>query len=521
MTDQADPILKYLEKENTEGKWGKAKEDIFYFIEQYVPKDLFDLSLASDQQKTLLRKVQEGEKFYVIRACRKGGKTIIVAIVAVWLTLRNQSYRVFIVAGSETQAAWLYSYCKDILWPSGPENREQREFFSQFLEREPMTKRTQYKAGGFIMYTAASEKQVNAPTADCLILDEFVLIPENIIEEAWPMITASDNPMRFILSTATAGKENTDAFLDILDDAEPDGPLGKAGWTKVVWERKDAKHLQTEASQLDAESAKYFLSDDMYRTQYQGKIPRRAGRVFPRTFIRKAFVKPDPENPGFLMDGTPYDPEALVFQGEAAGGIDWGFEHDTVLTEGYRALGGKIVLMQLIIESGTSPSKWGDLIEEHSVDYGITTWYADAAGAFQNAELRDRGLRVIPRAFQNRRRGKEWMIGICYKWFAMDKFVIPDTPEFQPLKKQLLSWKRGTDGKPKKGGYDACDSFICFGSAFDPRYYTESSEEMKTVSTPISPRAHANDWRSFRSGKKTWQPPGWEEKDELEKEIWE
>lgn len=533
-----DPILSLVQRKRGTGKWEKAMKDIFYFVEHYVPKRLFDLERASPQQIEMLQAVQDGHQYFIIRAPRKGGKTILVAIVATWLTLRDQTFRFFIVSGSEAQAKWLYDYCKQILQPSGPQFKEHRDLIMKFLRRPPMTTITEYKAGGFIMYTAATSRQVNAPTSDAVAMDEFVLIPNNIVEEAWPMNRSSKKPMRFLLSTATEGKENTDAFLDILDDAEPGKPLYEKGWIKIEWEAKDSPHLQTEAALEDAESAAYFLSEDMFHTQYVGGLPKRAGRIFPRTFIREAFVAPDPDNPGFLLDGTPYNPPdpsnpgfridgssyipgepELEFQGDSKGGIDWGFDHDTVFAEGYRALGGMIVILKLVIGSGTSPSDWADQAEKDALDHNIHEWFADASGAFQNQEIRDRGFRVVSRAFQRQTYGKEWMIGIAYYWLSKRKIVIPDTSEFAPLKRQLLKWKRGADGKPKKGNDHCNDAFICLLSGWQPRYYEGAGiiqPNVKPVSTPS-----ANDWETFDSGESSWMPESWRNRRDLRKNPWE
>ena len=551
MAATQDNILNYASQSRGDDKWERAMKDIFYFVEHFVPKRIFDLEMASKQQKAFLKAVENGRQYFAIRAPRKGGKTILVAIAIIWVTLVDQTYRWFIVSGSENQAHWLYDYCKQILWPAGPNGAEMRKFFSQFLVGEPKATITEFKKGGWIMYAAASSKAVNAPTADGEGMDEFVLIPKNIVEEAWPIVAASKKPRRLLLSTATEGKENTDAFIDILDQCEPGGELYLQGWMKFEWERNDSPHLMTNRAKQDAESAKFFLSEDMYQTQYIGGMPKRAGRIFPRTFIREAFVAVDPNNPGHLVDGSPYTPEItqpdgsilrkLQFQGEAGGGVDWGFEHDTVITEGYRGLDQKIHCMKQIIGSGSSPSDWADAIEADSLAYKIDDWYADAAGAFQNQEIRNRGMRVTPRPFQERARGKEWMIGVAYYWLSKRKVIIPDTPEFAKLKKQLLQWSRDQEGKPKKGDDDCNDSFIVWLSKWDPKYYeggfvapeprerfrsifaSEEDDAPEGVSVDEGLPTHDGDWESFDSGSEdNWIPQGWSgREEELRKEPWE
>lgn len=503
-------------------------KDIFYFVEHYVPKRLFDLERASNGQKRLLKRVMTGSKYHLIRAPRKGGKTILVAIIAVWLVLRNQTYRVFILAGSQDQAGWLYDYCKQILAPRGDPGIT--DFFAQFIigGAEGISKsRIRFLLGGWIMYAPASEKQVNAPTADCLILDEFVLIPTNIVEEAWPMIRSSEDSMRFLLSTATSGKANTESFLDMLDESE------SFGFEKFEWNDKDCPFLQTEAANRDAEMAKGFLSEEMYLTQYEGSTPKRAGRIFPRTQIREALIPLDPNNPNHLLDGTPFeeDPEKRISRGEAKGGIDWGFDHDTVITTGYRELGGRVILTRCIIGSGTSPSEWADVIagvKDDSTSIGLSKqlnledWFADAAGAFQNQEIRDRGLRVISRPFQHQIRGKEWMIGIISWYFQQTKLVVPDIPEFSLLKDQLRKWRRDSNGKPKKG-FDHCnDSLLCMGSGFNPLYYDTTRLDMVKPAPEPPPLLAANSWMNFSSPRQGWLPDGWKERrEELTRNLWE
>lgn len=518
-------VLDLVRERRAQAKWEKATADIFYFIEHYVPKHLFDLKKAAPQQIAMLKSVMTGKRYFVIRAPRKGGKTICVAIIAVWLVLRNQTFRVFILSGSEEQAEWLYDYCSQILQP---DNYIVAEFFAQFIKEGANgigKTKTRFKLGGFIMYTAASSKKVNAPTADCLIMDEFVLIPTNIVEEAWPMIRSSEDPRRFLLSTATAGKENTEAFLEILDDAEAEG------WQKFEWFPEDCRWLQTDVALMDSIMARKILSEDMYRTQYEGSLPKRAGRIFARTLIREAFVAPDEDNPGFLKDGTPFelDPHKRVSRGEAKGGIDWGWDHDTVITIGYRGLGGKLVLTRQVVGAGTSASEWADLLcgtDEADSEPGLAfqfeanDWFADAAGAFQNQELKLRGLRVVSRAFQHQSRGKEWMIGIIEKYLRERNLVIPDIEEFALLKQQMRKWRRDVHGKPKKG-FDHCnDSLLCFGSGFNPTYYdtTELREVRDFAPTPV---ASANLWNEFNSQKQTWLPDSWKGNDRLRKEPWE
>lgn len=384
------------------------------------------------------------------------------------------------------------------------------------MAEEPRKSRVKFKEGGWIRYAPASKKQVNAPTADCLINDEYVLIPSVIVQQAWPMVRGSDAPMRFVLSTATPGEENTDSFIDILENA------AEIGFEKFEWTDTDCPFLVTEQAQQDAQIAEHFLSDDMILTQYHGGLPRRAGRVFPRTFVRRAFVAPDPKRPGFLMNGTPYDPEKIESRGEAKGSFDWGFDHETVMIEGYRGLDHKIVLMKMVVGHGTSAADWGERAEDDTIAHEIGEWLCDSSGAFQNRELQDRGLKVTRRVFGHQYKGKEWMIGITYDWLQKTMVVIPDTEEFAPLKTQLEKYRRDQDGKPKKGNDDKVDSFLCLLSGWDPRYYNESEGygQKESRARPAS-RASGEEWRGFNSGEQSWMPESWDRrKEELTRVPW-
>ena len=515
LIDELDRLQKQGQTLINNLQWTKSLKNIFVFIENYVPKHLFDLKQASPQQLELFEAVQRGDSYLIIRAPRKGGKTICVAIIAVWLTLIDQRYRVFILSGSQNQAEWLYDYCKQILWPGGPQGAATRRFFSQFLLNEPMKTRLIYKSGGWIRYSAASSKQVNAPTADALIMDEYVLIPTKIKEEAWPMVRGSDRIMRILLSTATPGKEGTDSFLDILDESKD------LGFSKFEWEAKDCPFLQTDTAKKDTKIARHFMSEDMFRTQYIGALPRGVGRIFPKTFLRKAFVAPDPDRPGFLLphgtdlEGIPYDPENLEFRGDAKGAFDWGYDHDTAMIEGYRGLNQKITIMKLLIENNTSATDWANRAFEDWEAYNIFEWHCDAAGAFENREIQDRGLRVIRRPFQSKTEGKEFLIGIAYYWLQHEGVVIPDTPEFDPLKKQLLAYRRGADGKPVKKFDHAVDGLLLLLGGWDPIYYEESRQPvLPPMSTERDLSSVANNWTTFRSERDGWMPQSWENRRE-------
>jgi len=513
----SDAILDYAKSRERESRWQLAMRDIFYFIQNYIPKPLFSLEMAAPQQKAMFQAVQDGKRYFVIRAPRKGGKTICVAIIAVWLVLRNPTYRVFILSGSKEQAEWLYNYCTAILWPGGAEGENTRAFFSIFLKGEPKISRIELRAGGWIRYSAASEKSVNAPTADCLINDEYVLIPRNIIQEAWPMIRSSVDPRRFLLSTATPNKENTDAFLDLLDASD------ELGFVKMEWTPEDCPFLQHKAALQDDLMAKHLLSEDMYITQYKGGLPRKAGRIFPSTLIREAFKALDKDHPGFLIDGTPFveDPEARVFQGDSKAGVDWGFDHDTAICEGYRGLNKKIILMRMVVGNSTSPSDWANLAERDSDLYSLNEWICDSAGAFQNRELQDRQLTVTKRAFGHLTYGKEWMIGVAYYWLSQKFVVIPDTEEFEPLKQQLRDYRRDQDGKPKKGNDDKIDGFLCWLSGWDPRYYKE--EPFKQPKSPLRPvESESSNLSEFKTAATPWMPESWgKDRAEVSKYPWQ
>lgn len=509
-------ILNYAKSQQREATWKEAQENIFAFIRYYIPKTSeqgpfkFDLDLAAPQQLALLQAVQDGKRYFVICAPRKTGKTLLVAIIACWLVLRNQRYRFFILSGSQDQAKWLYEYCEGILAPKEAERRWIKDLFAQFLDGDPLKSIIRFTAGGWIRYAAASKKQVNAPIADGLAMDEFVLIPTEIVSQAWPMVRASDCPMRFLLSTATPNEANTDAFVDILDEADD------MGFVKIMWSSEDCPFLQNKTAKREEDIARFFLSEEMHETQYMGGTPSKAKKIFPKTWIRETFIKPDPKNPGFLLDGTPFevDPDKRIMYGEGKGSFDWGFDHETVMLEAYRGLNHKIVITKMVAAGNNLASDWGELAEADYVKHNISEWLCDSAGAFQNAELTSRGLYVKKRVFGHLYRGKEWMIGIARHWLGGGYLVIPDIEEFAKLRKQMEMYRRGKDGKPKKGNDDKVDSLLCLLSGWDPAYYDESAEDYKQKVPETKKDGDANKWNDFSSPDKGWLPDSWKNRKE-------
>jgi hypothetical protein len=490
-----DDMLKLVDKETLESEWDQSMKDIQKFIRTFVPKSFFDWDKANPEQIQILLEVQNGERNIIIRAPRKGGKTILVAVLVVWLALRKDHYRIFVLAGSLEQAKWLYRYCRDIV-TGHPKIRAQ-------LLTEPTQTLTEFKNGSFIICSPASSKQVNAPTVDCLIMDEYVLIPSEIVTEAWPMIRASTEPRRFILSTAQQ-KISLDTFMDICDRAE------ELGFKFHFWDDTNCPWL----SKSDDKIAKEILNAEDYNIQYKGGTPSKQGSIFPLYIMREAFIKPQK-----LLEGNPdYFKE---IRGEIKVGIDWGFGHDTVMSAGWVSPEFKLHVFRIFITHKTDDEELVKIAlswdQEFYEKFGqrVAEWICDAAGAFQNALMMKYGLWVVKRSFGQEERGKEWMIKILNWFYEKKRIVIVHDDNGDVLFKQSKSYRRDRNGKPVKG-FDHCiDSLLCLASGWNPLEAIEAPKEpsmsaRRIFEKPIS----AMNWESTNPPDDMWRPDTWRKGDD-------
>lgn len=486
-----DEVLASVEREEAKDTWVRSKESIKDFVENFVPRDFFDLNKANPQQVKVLVDLEKGTRNFIIRAPRKGGKTILVAIICVWLCLRFERFRVFVLAGSLEQARWLYRYCRDIV-TKNPMIRNR-------LLQEPTQTLTEFRNGSWIVCSPASDKQIHAPTADCLVMDEYVLIDPEIVVGAWPMIRASTKPMRFILSTARE-KVGLDSFLDIFDRAD------ELGFSAYWWSDAQCPWLSKEDSVL----AKQILSEDSFRIQYQGGIPQKRGAIFSRVSVDNAFLKPKK-----LLDLFPYFDSQV--KGTLKGGVDWGFTHETAFTVGWMGLDFRLHVLRQEAFTETDDEELANVALDWDQDFfgrfrvRIEEWNCDAAGAFQNAMMRKKGLWVVPRVFQHRTKGKEWMISILNWYLDHGKIVISDIPEFQELKRQMKAYRRDQAGNPVKGFDHRIDSLLCLASGWDPLETIEAPKERRSHLEEIEVRSNLQDYdlEDIKPRDEEWRPAHW------------
>lgn len=485
-----------LDRSRSQLSWAEAMANIFYFIRAFVPRPLFDLQKANPEQLRLLTDLQalidagyQGTRNFIIKAPRKGGKTILVAIIVVWLALRKPRFRICVVAGSLAQAQWLYRYCSDIV-TSHP-------MINSWVVGDVTRSWTRFKHQSFIVCIPASHKQVNAPTVDVEVFDEYVMIDPDIIIEAWPMNRASETPLRFILSTAL-NKVSLDSFLDLVDRAE------ELGFSKYEWTDENCPWL-SESEDLLAQA---IMDKESYQIHYKGGLPLKSGMVWPRDPIVKAFKK-EKDLPADYFD---------VVKGPVKIGIDWGFTHDTVYLAGWLSLDQVLNIFKIGVFDKTDDEALADVAlswdEEFYERYGQRAegWYADAAGAFQNAMLRKRGFWVTRRVFGSVRKGKEWMIGIA-EWYLKNlKVNIPDTKPFLPLKRQIKAYKRNRrTGKPIKGRDHCVDAFLCLCSGWNPVASLEAPKRRPQPADRIISidRWKETDWSTMKIADDTWRPAHW------------
>ena len=226
--DQLSPRDRYLGKSNLPADGAqfaytaemmaeiqKCAEDIFYFASKHFyivtldhGKIIIPLFKA---QKRILKSLLKN-RFVVITASRQSSKTTLISIYALWLVCFNPDHRVLIVANKEETAIRIFRRIKMAY-----------EMLANYLK--PAVK--EWGQTGFILANDSSigistttSDAARGETVNCLIIDEFAHIQENLAEDFWkstvPIISSSKKAKIFAVSTPN-GANN--AFYRLYHDA--------------------------------------------------------------------------------------------------------------------------------------------------------------------------------------------------------------------------------------------------------------------------------------------------------------
>ncbi len=376
----------------------------------------------------------------VVKTCRKGGKTISVAVAFASLFLTEPTIRIFHLSGSYLQASRLYDYFKPIV--------VNEELFPDALESEPTRYFTRFKKGGCLEVATASAKSIRGGDYDILSIDEAVLVPPPLIDAAWALPRASKRPKRIITSTASP-EVNLEWFLRLWQQAQ------QLGFEPFEWQPEECTWLNTDDNAL----ARKILDSVTYAIEYEGKIGERKGLVWSGNLVNE---KGEAKS---LIDSAIVDPRRAEQYPiplappatEWSCGLDWGFTHPTVLTV-WEKQGETVYARDCRIWSET---RFTEIMQEIKEDYGNITVNADSSSPGEIAELKSLGVTVVPVIFSKE---KSELISHI-RWRLENRFLkIPD-PEvdsrFFTLVQQMKAYHYDASGKPAKVNDDAVDSMIC------------------------------------------------------------
>jgi hypothetical protein len=367
----------------------------------------------------------------VAKTPRKGGKTKSVAVAFAIILKEDPTLRIFHLSGSYLQASRLYDYFKPLV--------TNEELFPDALEGEPTKYLTQLKAGGKLEVLTASAKSIRGGDSDILSIDEVVLVPQHLINAAWPLIRASKFPKRIITSTASP-EVNLEWFVRLWQNAN------QMKFKRFEWGQNECPWINQE----ETADAKLMLDSRTYAIEYEGAIAEQTGRVWDNVLIDKAFVDPRRAEEYPLPAADPLTEKWTA--------LDWGFVGQAVLTF-WEKQGDTLILRDCRIWTETS---YTEIKQEIKEDFGNYPIYPDSEAVADNADLTKMGMKVTPVIFS---KDKAFLISRV-RWHLENGLLKIPNPEvdsrFFTLVQQMKAYHYDEKTrKPVKVNDHCCDSIIC------------------------------------------------------------
>jgi hypothetical protein len=388
------------------------------------------------------------DKQVVAKVHRKGGKTKSVAVSFASIFKQDPKVRIFHLSGSYLQASRLYDYFKPLVTNG--------ELFPDALIEEPTKYLTRFREGGRLEVLTASAKSIRGGDADILSIDEAVLVPQHLLDAAWPLVRASKIGKRIITSTASPGI-SLEWFVRLWQNSKA------LKFRRFEWPQSECPWINKEDTAL----AKLMLDSRTYRVEYGGEIAEHTGTVWGSELVDKALV--DPNDPK-LYPLPAADPLT-----EKWTALDWGFIGQAVLTF-WEKQGDVKFLRDCRIWNEVS---YTQIKQEIVNDLGNYPIYPDSEAVADNQDLTDMGMQVHPVIFSE---DKDPLISRV-RWHLEHELIrIPDPEKIDDEKKQanmftLVQQMKAyhyneKTGKPVKVNDHCCDSVICaMKPSYDPEAY--------------------------------------------------
>lgn len=396
------------------------------------------------------------------------------------------------LGGSELQAAQVYSYLEDYL-TRDPE-------FKEFVKGEPLQSKTESRKGNWIRVLTASQKSTRSPHAGStnpdrgglLVIDEEAEADPEIVASALPTI----NTARPSVSVRSSTFHNAvGSFAEVVDNHE------EMGYKLYKWDVfdicqqcdcvescqssepcfRDDHHETTVNPDTGAEETKlvhraYCGGRAMYASGWMPmaeieKLWRRSRRN--HSFFEVEAMGSRPTTSGYVIKDqeryaqlvTSDSPESLYLPGCPVWiGVDWGAVNCGITVWQYHPHTDKHVRLEAVQIQEQSDTFIVNqvLMYAHRYSGELEGIRGDigGGGSYFNPKLRNKyGLPVEDINFAE---DKE---AAAVVWNILNDAGLCTYPSAHEIaNEQAKKWKRGKDGKIKKGNDHLCDATICYFS---------------------------------------------------------
>lgn len=406
-------------------------------------------------------------KKIIITGPRGGGKSVLMGVLGFTLWyLRKKS--IVDMGGSLAQAKIVYGYFSGMVFSI--------KSALQFCKKEPLMENTESIEGNYFKALPASPKAVRGPHPDVLLADEVCEAKDEIIDDALPMVTSSEDPLTVLTSTF---HKIYGAFQEIWDQADELGytrfkfdifDVTKA-FDKAIWRDPEINRLIPDIGKLE-KLAKGRTGDPEGWVLIENVISAWQGKRTLDWFLVE-FMGTRPSASGLVLD--PIDVEAALFDvqegkkynyikgAQVVGGLDWGFSSMTSWVGLMNHLDAvKVTIKNRNYTQVGSAEIIKDICDDaETFEIGII--YADSAGKFENdalqRELRKRRIRckVVEVVFSKE---KEGMLGNYRAHFERHKMKIPVAMKDAKWQHKRYRYIEGTN-KPKKKDDHIPDATMC------------------------------------------------------------
>lgn len=395
----------------------KIANKAFRWSPKLFAEELLPYSLHEPQAKVLDKLKYEEEDKVVISAAAGVGKTLGMAIFAIWActalsNYKEQPIQVEILGGSGKQSKILYRYIKKFISYS--------DWIEEQVEGDPKRSETKFKNGSWVSAMKASQKQVRGEHPDIAIIDEAVEVDKELIEAVLPRVSPTTFPKRILCSTP---HDYNSFFVDLWENAED------KGYNKYQWSKYDVKEMDF-VSEDELEDGKNMHDEATYKQEYLGKPVPITDTIIQRDDLKSAIVRKEEGKPSI---------EAFTTMG-----IDWGFDHPTA----YVVIQRQENYLKIIESSEWRQQKFEwmhNQLNKVYNDYEVDLVHADNEDQGENQRLRKEGMTISPIAFTGQM--KKQLVNDMKRAFEQGKVLIPSSQNelIKELKKYTYGTRKGDD----------------------------------------------------------------------------